>query len=133
MHLNMIRACVNAEKLNGLTFTLKSSIDTQVDINDQAIVDPNTNPVTENLATLFELESLGYRYGSDCKDVEVPADSFVNFFEVAYDKTSLQITSAFVNFAPLNPTSGEQGPIKGNIALFGQKGSEDLAKEWFFN
>ena len=47
------------------------------EVGDGSVVVVTTDP-------LFEMESLGYRYGSNCLEAEVPSGSYVNYFEVAY-------------------------------------------------
>lgn len=74
---------------------------------------------------------MGYRYGANCEDAEVPPGYFVNYFEVAYDKTSLKIKSAFANFSPID--SNDQTPGDSKIALFGERGPDDGTKGWFFS
>lgn len=90
---------------------------------------------------LFELESLGYRYGNNCQEAEVPADSYVNYFEVAYRADDLTIKQVFANFALLKapptitsiPEDADVGETKNAFALFGESDPEtDLTKGWFF-
>ena len=82
---------------------------------------------------LYELETLGYRYGSNCQDVQLPANSFVNYFEVSYDQMTLQIKSAFLNFESLDRAASGEVTASGNWALFGKKSKEDVVKDWFFS
>ena len=108
MRLRSIRACINKGQLNGLTFMLGA-------------LDQDVN--------WFELETLGYRYGSNCKEVRLPTHSYVNYMEISYDPDTLQILSAFFNFEKLKEGfEGEENQNEeGDIirALLGERGSED--------
>ena len=64
----------------------------------------------------------------------MPVNSFVNYFEVSYDKMSLQIKSAFFNFAKLDQddkiAAGSEADYR---ALFGERSTDDEVKDWFFS
>ena len=81
---------------------------------------------------LFELETLGYRYGSNCREIRLPANSFVNYMEISYDQVSLQILSAFFNFKKLKAFEGEAIVVEDSRALLGDRSKEDGTKGWFF-
>ena len=159
MRLHSVRACINNDQLNGLTFMLYETdtastrvlqpaeeeaapeeggaeVEEGEDVAQEVDSipedgEPEVEP--EEKVPLFELETLGYRYGSNCQDVQLPANSFVNYFEVSYDQMTLQIKSAFLNFESVDKAATGEVTASGNWALFGKKSKEDVVKDWFFS
>ena len=100
MRLNKILGCTGSgDSLVGLTFSLKTT--------------------TLNPPMSMELDSLGYRYGSNCRAVELLKDQLVSYLEVSYDLNN--VNSFFVKTG------------KNTNILFGARQPNDLSKSWSFN
>lgn len=100
MRLYKIIRCLASGNLTGLTFVLGTV---------------GTNPVQT-----LELESLGFRYGSDCQEVTIPKDQSIVYLEITYN--SDQVTSFFAKLSD----------SKTNY-LYGSRKTGDSTKNWSFN
>jgi len=71
MRLQKIIGCVgsNTSGVLGLTFVLQTT--------------------TADPSEILELESLGYRYGSNCKEVLIEEDQFISYLEVTFDNNRI--------------------------------------------